>query len=1308
MKCRRINYSTNILKILVLTLIILPISEIFSSNVKFYSVNTMYGTLEREVYSICKDDNGFIWAASKTGILRVSENDSRLYNLPVTIKDFYFIRLIYKNSKLIAFTSNGQIFIYNELYDRFDLFLDIKQALNDANANILGLVVDKNGTLWIGSTKGLYKYSNQELTLAFDSKAEVQQVDLYKDHNLILATINGIGIFNTQSQKLEYIYKYSAVNEIQVSSFCYDTEFNQIWIGTISNGLFLYPIEGKKLTEIIKDELPKQPILAIRKKQESSVLIGIDGQGICEVSRDGTKILNIYKEDVNDPFSLQGDGVYDIFCDKDERVWIATFTGGLSFFNQKLSDINIINHQINNPNSLVNNNVNKVLEDKKGDIWFATNNGLSRWNVKSNHWCRYIHDKKNAAKVFLALCEDDEGNIWAGTYSSGVYVINGNTGKEINHYFHDRDKTGFSGQFISDIFKDMDGNIWMGGTRNIICHQKKENKFRVYESQPINSFSELSSDIILLACTYGLVSLKKDTGKFEVLINNYHLQDIIVLEDNIWITTSGEGLLCYDYKNKTIEKYSTESGILSNYINSITYVNGYLWLGTEAGLCQFDINKKKAFTSPSLLSLSRVSFNTNAHFSMKNGNIIWGTNKGGVITNPYILYKNEIEGKIFFQNISISGRSIREYENLLKKNPVNEQASLDLNHKQNNFILELLPLGMYTKDIKFSWKMEGLDLKWSHPSNLRLVTYNSLPSGNYKLSIRMYDSSLSKIIDERSLDIEVFPPFWETWWFRLIIIMVISGVIVYLIKSYSSHLKQKHIKDKIQFFTNMAHDIRTSLTLISAPIEQLNNARGLPANLRYYSNLASEQSNRLSSVATQLLDFEKVDLGKGQIFLVMTDIVNLLSKRILIFEEASKKKNIKLNFSFNQSTYFTAIDELKIEKVVDNLISNAIKYSHLNGRIDIMLDCNKCSWSLEVKDYGLGISSKAQKLLFREFYRGDNVVNSRMVGSGIGLLLVKSYVDLHKGQIILNSKENIGSSFTIAIPYKRVEIEKTVSNHFVQEDRSESILQPKIETEQSVSEEKGYERSKKMQILVVEDNNELQDFLKNSLQELYNISVANDGEVAWNLINKKMPDLIISDIMMPNMDGFGLCQLIKSTFQTSHIPVILLTALSDKTKQLEGLGLGADDYITKPFDITVLIKRIESILKNREIVRERTLKMINATRDKENVFANELNDRFIKKALDIVRKNIDNSEFGKDEFASAMNVSPSLLYQKMKNLTGQSPIEFIKAIRFNYASELLQSGNYSITEVSEMCGFSSANYFSTAFRKYFGKAPTEY
>lgn len=1308
MKFLKINYSTNLFLILVVSLIIFPINEIFSSNVKFYSVNTIYGTSIRDVYSICKDDEGFIWGTSKIGILRVSENDCRLYSLPVTITDFYFTRLAYKDSILIAFTSNGQVFIYNKLYDRFDLLIDIRQTLNDVYINAIGLIVDKNETLWIGTTRGLFKYANGELTLVYDSKEEeVQYIYLYNDYNMIIATVGGIGIFDLQSRKFTCKHKYSIENEIQVSSLLVDTELNQIWIGTISNGLFKYSLKEKRLIRILEQELSKQPILTIKKKNSSSLLIGIDGQGVCELSRDGTKILNIYKEDVNDPFSLQGDGVYDIFCDKDERIWIATFTGGLSFFDQELSNTNFIKHQINNSNSLVNNYVNKVLEDRRGNIWLATNNGLSRWNVRQNKWNTYIHDKKDAAKVFLALCEDDEGNIWAGTYSSGVYVLNGNTGEEINHYFQDRDKAGFSGQFISDIFKDGDGNIWMGGTRNIICYKKKENKFQVYESRPINSFSELSSDVILLACTYGLISLNKNTGEFETLLNNRNVQDIVIVGDNIWVSTAGDGLLCYNYKKKKIEKFSTEAGILSNYINSIAYIDSYLWLGTEAGLCQFDVDKKTAFIHSSLLGLSGVSFNTNAHFRLKDGSIIWGTNKGGVITNPYNRHKNEIEGKIFFQDISILGRSIREYEDILQKTPINEQVNLNLNHKRNNFVLELLFLGINTKDAKLSWRIEGLDAEWSQPSNLRFITYNNLPSGKFKLEIRMYDSSLSKIIDERSLNITISPPFWKTWWFLLICIIIICCVISYLIKTYSNHLKQKHIKDKIQSFTNMAHDIRTSLTLISAPIEQLNNSQELPEKLRYYSNLASEQSNRLSSVATQLLDFEKVDLGKGQIFLVMADIVNLLSRRILIFEETSRKRNIKLNFSSNLTSYITAIDQLKIEKILDNLISNAIKYSHSNDKIDIQLHCSRNAWSLEIRDYGLGISNNAQKHLFREFYRGDNVVNSRIVGSGIGLLLVKSYVNMHDGQITLDSTENVGSSFTVTIPYKKVDIESPVADTSTPENENVNILQPNIELEQTNLDEKANPKFRKMHILVVEDNNELRDFLKNSLQELYYVSLANDGKDAWNLIDKKTPDLIISDIMMPHMNGFELCKLIKSSFQTSHIPIILLTSLSEKTKQLEAFGLGADDYVTKPFDMAMLTQRIGSILKNREIVRDRALKIINTVESEKNIFTNELNDQFIKKALDIIQRNIANSDFSKDEFASAMNVSPSLLYQKIKALTGQSPIDFIKGIRFNHALELLQSGKHNITEVSEMCGFSSANYFSTAFKKYFGKAPTE-
>lgn len=386
--------------------------------------------------------------------------------------------------------------------------------------------------------------------------------------------------------------------------------------------------------------------------------------------------------------------------------------------------------------------------------------------------------------------------------------------------------------------------------------------------------------------------------------------------------------------------------------------------------------------------------------------------------------------------------------------------------------------------------------------------------------------------------------------------------------------------------------------------------------------------------------------------------------------------------------------------MVDNLLSNAIKYSHPGGRIEISLVCEKEQWQLEVKDHGTGISPEARKKLFKEFYRGDNSANAKIVGSGIGLLLVKSYVTLHGGKIEFDSEENRGSSFRIIIPYK--EVPETSENLA---SLTPNVIPPEVTG--NFSDTPHTSGQKMLHILVVEDNTDLQEFLQKSMEGTYKVSTANDGLQAWMLVQKETFDLIISDIRMPRMDGFQFCRNIKSTFETAHIPVILLTSLSEKVTQLEGLGLGADDYITKPFDITLLLQRIKSILKNREIVRERALKLINQKSQHELIYGNELNDKFVKKAFEVVYKNISNLEFSKDEFASQMHVSPSLLYQKLKALTQQSPLDFIRMIRFNHAMELLQSQTYSITEISEMCGFSSPSYFSTAFRKRFGKSPAE-
>ena len=846
--------------------------------------------------------------------------------------------------------------------------------------------------------------------------------------------------------------------------------------------------------------------------------------------------------------------------------------------------------------------------------------------------------------------------------------------------------------------------MWIGGINGkFICYQSKENKFKTYTEIPISSFAELSPNQILLGCSNNIKLLNKQTGDIKCFLPDYVVQDILVLGDIVWVCTSGEGLLEYNHREGSTKTYTTHEGLPSNFLNSIIYADSCLWVGTESGLCRFSPVDKTAFTFSSIFPLSGISYNKSALSRLKNGQLAWGTNSGAVLFAPQSIREISSEGKIFFQDLTISGRSIRETASLKLKTPVDSLQTISLKYSQNTISLELISIGMQSGS-KFSWKLEGFDKDWSAPSGNGIVTYTNIPSGKFELKIKLYDSSLSNVIAERSIEIKLIPPFWRTGWFWIIIILILSGIIVLYFLYYINMLKQEHTEEKVRFFTNTAHDIRTSLTLIKAPVEELSNEKNLSESGKYYLNLATEQARQLTSVVTQLMDFQKVDIGKEHLLLSMTDIVKLVSNRKIMLDSYAKSKNIELVFVSSTDSYSTAVDESKMEKIIDNLISNAIKYSPANSQIQIELKCDDKKWVLQVKDNGIGISKKAQKQLFKEFYRGDNAINSKVVGSGIGLLLVKNYVTMHNGSISCNSQENVGSTFQVVIPFKPISSESEIIN-----SPSDTLIpnSPVEDLIHHTESENVVQASKEMKILIVEDNDELLNFLKSTLSLDFKVSTAVDGEKAWELISRQIPDLVVSDIMMPNMDGFELCKLMKSTYETSHIPVVLLTALSEKTDQLHGLGLGADDYLTKPFDMSLLLQRIKSIIHNREVVRGKAFKLIKGESADPVILVNEHNDKFVKNILRVARANISNAEFSKDEFASLVNMSSSLLYKKTKSLTGLSPTDFIKTIRLDHALSLLQSREYTVTEVSELCGFTSVAYFSTVFRKHFGKSPTE-
>lgn len=1283
--------------------VILSSFAAYSANEKFYNVNAQYGLSIRETKSVCKDRDGFVWASSHIGILRLTEDDCRIYSLPYETFNILSVKLAYNFPTLLAYTNNGQLFRYNALYDRFDFLLNLSKLLNDRYLFVSQLLIDKDGSFWMATSRGFYKFSEGKLSLLWDDIDEVYAETWYDAGHIFMANTKGIWLIDTQTIHRENIYADNPSTPIRCSTLFYDDSTRKLWVGAQLSGLFIYDLQSKTFSEVLPGIIPKQPVMTVEAVPESAIWVGIDGQGIWELDKSGKSVCNVYKEDIDNPASLRGNGVYDIVHDDNKRIWICTVSGGVSFIDRRTSLANQVTHQINNSNSLVNNNVNAVIEDRKGNVWFATDNGISCWDIAADRWRTFYHNKQKQANVFLSLCEDDRGRIWAGTYSSGVYVLDGTGGREVAHYTAGKPDVSISSNFIFDIFKDSGGNLWFGSNQGeVVCYISNENRFRTYSYLPVSAITELSPEEMLFACSYGICSLNKQSGEVKLLVEDYTVADIWMTEKNIWAATSGEGLICYDRQNKTIEKYTTQQGLPSNYVNSILSADGYLWLGTESGLCRFNPKDKTVSTYASLLTLSKVSYNRHSRCKLANGYLMYGASQGATFFYPDSIPQVQARGQIFFQDLRLSGHSVRDSSGYRLKTPVNDMREISLKYNQNTLSLELLPMEVSEAGAQFSWKLEGLDNDWNQPFNNRIINYTNLPNGNFRLLIRLYDGSLSQIIAGRELVLHITPPFWETWWFRLVLFCVIAGIVWFSLRFYINRLKQLHTEEKVRFFTNTAHDIRTSLTLIKGPVEELVKETNLTELGKRYLQLITEQSRRLSAVVTQLMDFQKVDVGKGQLALTMVDIVKLVAHRTLMFESYAKQNRVELVFLHEESAYLTAIDELKIEKCVDNLISNAIKYSNPDSRVDILLKCDPNNWTLEVTDTGIGISSQAQRKLFKEFYRSENAVNSKIIGSGVGLMLVKHYIVMHGGNISFVSRENVGSTFKVIVPFMEVaDVKKPVD--FTPASEVFTSLPGSQFTSPS---QPADSRQNRMRLLVVEDNPDMQGFIRSAFGNDFHVSTADDGLQGWEAIQKEQPDLVVSDVMMPNMDGFELCKRIKSTYETSHIPVILLTSLSEKTQQLQGLGLGADDYLTKPFDVTLLAQRIKSIISNRKVIRERALKIIRWN-DDEPILVNELNDKFIKKAMETVRKNIANENFGKDEFASAMNVSASLLYKKIKALTDQSPVDFIQSIRLNYSMELLKTKKYSITEVGDICGFGSISYFSQRFKKHYGKTPSE-
>ena len=703
-------------------------------------------------------------------------------------------------------------------------------------------------------------------------------------------------------------------------------------------------------------------------------------------------------------------------------------------------------------------------------------------------------------------------------------------------------------------------------------------------------------------------------------------------------------------------------------------------------------------------------FNAGSDTLRKNGNFIFGSSDGAIEFNKEMKIPRKYSSKMVLSDLTIFYQTVYPGdENSPLSTDIDDTKELELSYSQNIFSLKVSSINYdYPSNILYSWKLEGFYDQWSRPGNENIIRFTNLSPGEYTLHIRAVSNEDKRIVlEERTMKISIAQPIWLSFWAMLVYAIVLAVIAIITLRIIILRKQRKVSDEKIHFFINTAHDIRTPLTLIKAPLEEIREREALTKDGISNMNTALRNVNALLRLTTNLINFERADVYSSELYISEYELNTYLTETFNAFRPYASVKHINFTYESNFRYLNVWIDKEKMDSILKNIISNALKYTPENGSVHIYASETNDSWNVEVNDTGIGIPANEQKKLFKIHFRGSNAINSKVTGSGIGLMLVWKLVHLHKGKINLSSVEHQGSSIKVSFPKD--------SKHFHKAHLATRTRELSTEQVPHVSPAEIYEKAKKQhdqnlqRLLIVEDNDELRNYLTHTLSDNYTIQTCSNGKEALTIVKEYMPELIISDIMMPEMRGDELCAAIKNDIETSHIPIILLTALNDEKNILEGLKIGADEYIVKPFNIGILKATIANLLTNRALLKSKYANL--EVSEEEEVSPNcatDLDWKFIATVKKSVEENIDNPAFNVDVLCNLLNMSRTSFYNKLKALTDQAPADYIRLIRLKRAAALLKTGQHSVTEISELTGFNDVKYFREVFKKHFKVSPSKY
>jgi signal transduction histidine kinase/ligand-binding sensor domain-containing protein/CheY-like chemotaxis protein len=1316
----------------------------------FDHISNNDGLSSNHITCIYEDKEGFIWFGTDDGLNLYNGEEIIVFkNVPEDSTSLHVnvIRSIVSDpvtDNLWIGTQKGISYFDKSTYSftrKFD-----KQP-NPIDNNVFTLAFDNYQRLWMGTFAGLFVYDreggNVERILKDEAPGSIvsdriSHLLFDEKYGIIISTNDGVDLLDPETKTVKHLFQKDLVKDVK--SVFRDSR-GVYWVCTENMGLFKADFE----TETLENFTDQHDLMHY--SDRIHYILEDNYQNLYFLARDqGLYIYNeregklsLIQPDIYDQKGLNSKGIISGLFSSNDMVWLGTYNKGVNYINHNQNPF--FHYKINyRSDGLVSNDIKCFFQDEEGLIWVGSKEGggLSLFDPQKGTFENFKYKEGTnsiSSDYIFTINQLNETTLLLGTFGEGIDLFDKTTKTFTNLKIRVDGDVVPENNRIYSIFKDNSGDIWVASLRTLFQFNPNDFSFTpVYNDLAVKSFvqDKNSSDLWMASKFAGLLRLS--AGKLEAITventNGELLSNNISGlrfdgKGNLWIGTDN-GLNCLYMRDQSIRSWTEQDGLSSNKISALEIDDsGQIWISTSNGISRFEPvaeSFKNYFMED---GLQGNQFENYVSLKTTDGMLLFGGNNGFNIFNPDQIVDKPITPPIHFVDFKIANKSviIGSKDSPLSKH-INRTQHIDLKHNQADFTFEFVALNYNsTNRSKYRYKLVGYDQNWIETEQKPIATYTNINPGDYIFQVEVLDDLGAGISESKAVSLSIAPPPWKTSWAYTFYVFFIASLVLAMYYFITKRIEQERLLElerrererseqlnqmKLQFFTNISHEFRTPLTLITAPLNKLIKQTDLDVKQRKYLYTGMyKNATRLLRLIRQLMDFRKIENNKYNLRVKQGNLELVIQEIINGFDDFAKEKYIKIDYQYHIK-YFGQqwFDPNVIDSVVFNLLSNAIKFSRTKSNIEVVLEVEDNSRAIiKITDHGVGIKQEKIHKIFERFYT-DNHDFGDYNGTGVGLAFSQSLARLHGGEITVKSDPGIETIFTVTLPVNKEAFPTEALSEI--EDISTPIKPHlggvKIDLHQEFD-EKENESRKSSRILLVEDNVELRKFLKNHLSG-YQVLEANDGVEAMEIIQKTMPDLVVSDIMMPRMDGISLCKSIKSSFITSHIPVVLLTAKTAVEHKIEGIENGADAYVEKPFDLSFLEAQILNLLKQRMLLRKRFANHFDV--QPSNVVVNKSDKYFFEKVEKVVLENISDYSFSVEDLGKAIGMSRCQLFRKFKALTDNTPSDFIRAERIKRAKKLLLEGELNVNEVSLEVGFNSNSHFISTFKKYTGYTPKEF